>query len=154
MRAAFLLIVIFAFTGWAEIARLARGLVLSMRTREFVIAAKASGLTQIRILFRHILPNVATPLFTQATLMFPAFLLAEVALSYLGIGLQEPEPSLGNMLTAANDLTQLQAQPLVLLSPAVIIFIFVLGIRLVSDGLSEAAPARVTPLKLNLNPKP
>jgi len=138
MRAAILLIVIFAFTGWAEIARLARGLVTSMRAREFVIAAKASGLTQLRILFRHILPNVATPLVTQATLMFPAFLLAEVALSFLGVGLQEPEPSLGNMLTAANDLTQLQAQPFVLLSPAVIIFIFVLGIRLISSGVNES----------------
>jgi peptide/nickel transport system permease protein len=139
MNAALLLIVIFTFTGWAEIARLARGLVVSMREREFVLAAKASGLTQTRILFRHIFPNITAPLVTQATLMFPAFLLAEVALSFLGVGLQEPEPSLGNMLTAASDLTQLQARPFVLLSPAIVIFIFVLAIRLLNDGLKFRA---------------
>jgi len=139
MSAAFLLIMIFAFTGWAEIARLARGLVWSMREREFVLAAKASGLTEARILFRHILPNISRPLLTQATLMFPAFLLAEVALSFLGVGLQEPEASLGNMLTAASDLNQLAASPIILLSPAVIIFLFVFGVRLVSDELKEPA---------------
>ncbi|MBC7901537.1 MAG: ABC transporter permease [Saprospiraceae bacterium] len=135
LSAAFLLIMIFALTGWAEIARLARGLVWSMREREFVLAARASGLTEARILFRHILPNISRPLLTQATLMFPAFLLAEVALSYLGVGLQEPEVSLGNMLTAANDLNQLAAAPLVLLSPAIVIFLFVFTVRLISDGL-------------------
>ncbi len=135
MNAAFLLIVIFTLTGWAEIARLARGLVASMREREFVLAAKASGLTQTRILFRHIFPNITAPLITQATLMFPAFLLAEVALSFLGVGLQEPEPSLGNLLTAASDLTQLQSRPFLLLSPAIVIFIFVMAVRLLNDGL-------------------
>lgn len=69
--------------------------------------------------------------------MFPAFLLAEVALSFLGVGLQEPEASLGNMLTAAGDLNQLAAGPFMLLSPAIVIFLFVLGIRLVSGGLKQ-----------------
>ena len=137
LNAAVLLILIFTFTGWAEMARLARGLVVSMKEREFVLAARASGLTQGRILFRHIFPNISMPLITQATLMFPAFLLSEVALSFLGVGLQEPEPSLGNMLTGASDLSQLQARPLVLLSPAIVIFIFVLSVRLLSDGLKS-----------------
>ncbi len=136
-RAALLLIMIFALTGWAEIARLSRGLVWSMREREFVLAAKSSGLTPLRILFRHILPNISRPLLTQATLMLPAFLLAEVALSFLGVGLQEPEASLGNMLTAASDLNQLAAGPLVLLSPAFVIFLFVLGMRSFSEGLKD-----------------
>lgn len=144
LSAALLLIVIFTLTGWAEIARLARGLVVSMREREFVLAAKASGLTQPRILYRHIFPNITAPLITQATLMFPAFLLAEVALSFLGVGLQEPEPSLGNMLTAAGDLTQLQLRPLLLLSPAIVIFIFVFAVRLVSDGLKNNNSAAKT----------
>jgi len=64
----------------------------------------------------------------------PAFLLAEVALSFLGVGLQEPEPSLGNMLAAAGDLSLLASQPIALLSPAIVIFMFVLGIRLISRG--------------------
>lgn len=132
-RAAFLLLLIFALTGWAEMARLARGLVLETRQREFVTAAVATGVTQTRILFRHILPNISRPLVTQALLMLPAFLLAEIALSYLGVGVQEPEASLGNMLTAASDLNQLRAQPVSILSPAIVIFIFVLGIRLLAD---------------------
>ncbi|MEO8574188.1 MAG: ABC transporter permease [Pyrinomonadaceae bacterium] len=132
-RAAFLLLLIFALTGWAEMARLARGLVLETREREFVTAAIATGVTQTRILFRHILPNISRPLLTQALLMLPAFLLAEIALSYLGVGVQEPEASLGNMLTAASDLNQLRGQPVSILSPAIAIFIFVLGIRLLAD---------------------
>ncbi|MEP6705340.1 MAG: ABC transporter permease subunit, partial [Acidobacteriota bacterium] len=132
-RAAILLLLIFALTGWAEMARLARGLVSDIRRREFVTAAVATGVTQTRILFRHILPNISRPLVTQALLMLPAFLLAEVALSYLGVGVQEPEASLGNMLTAAGDLNQLRAQPISILSPAIAIFVFVLGIRLLSD---------------------
>jgi peptide/nickel transport system permease protein len=144
-RAAFLLLLIFALTGWAEMARLARGLVRETREREFVTAAVATGVTQRRILFRHILPNISRPLTTQGLLMLPAFLLAEIALSYLGVGVQEPEASLGNMLTAAGDINQLRAQPVSILSPAIVIFIFVLGIRLVSDRkrkeISAAASA-------------
>jgi peptide/nickel transport system permease protein len=131
-RAAVLLLLIFAVTGWAEMARLARGLVLETRNKEFVMAAVATGVTQLKILFRHIVPNITRPLVTQALLMLPSFLLAEIALSYLGVGVQEPEASLGNMLIAASDLTQLRAQPVNVLSPAIVIFVFVLGIRLVS----------------------
>jgi peptide/nickel transport system permease protein len=130
-RAALLLVLIFALTGWAEMARLTRGLVLSLRNREFVVAAVALGVSQTRVLFRHILPNILPSLRTRALLLLPTFLLAEVALSYLGVGLQEPEPSLGNMLTAASDLDQLRSQPLSVLSPAVAVLLFTLGIRLI-----------------------
>lgn len=129
-RAAFLLLLIFALTGWAEIARLTRGLVMAVKEREFVTAAVATGVSHGRILFRHILPNITRPLITQGLLMLPAFLLAEVTLSYLGVGVQEPEASLGNMLTAASDLNQLRSQPIAVLSPAIVIFLFVLVIRL------------------------
>ena len=105
IRAATLLILIFALTGWAEIARLTRGLVVSMRQREFVLAARATGVTETRILFRHVMPNISSPLLIQATLMLPVFLLAEVSLSFLGVGLQEPEPSLGNLLSLSGHLT-------------------------------------------------
>lgn len=136
-RAAVLLISIFVAFGWAEMARLARGLVLSLKRREFVIAAESIGLTRRRILFRHILPNAARPLVVQFTLMLPAFLLAETALSFLGVGLQEPEPSWGNMLTAAADITLLQNHVLTLLSPAAAITLFVLGARLISEGMKS-----------------
>ena len=130
-RAALLLILIFALTGWAEMARLTRGLVLSLRKREFVVAAVALGVSQTRVLFRHILPNILPSLRTRAFLLLPTFLLAEVALSYLGVGLQEPEPSLGNMLTAASDLDQLRSQPFSVLSPALAVLLFTLGVRLI-----------------------
>jgi peptide/nickel transport system permease protein len=136
-RAALLLLLIFALSGWAEMARLTRGLVLSLRKREFVIAAVALGVSQTRVLFRHILPNILPSLRTRALLLLPTFLLAEVALSYLGIGLQEPEPSLGNMLTAASDLDQLRSQPFSVLSPALAVLFFTLGIRLI--GRSKRA---------------
>ena len=140
IRAATLLILIFALTGWAEIARLTRGLVVSMRQREFVLAARATGVTETRILFRHIMPNISSPLLIQATLMLPVFLLAEVSLSFLGVGLQEPEPSLGNLLSLSGDLTQLANSPFVILSPAVAIFLFVLGVRLIGwRGRSKLA---------------
>jgi peptide/nickel transport system permease protein len=133
-RAATLLISIFALTGWAEMARLARGQVVAVKNLEFITAARALGAGETRILSAHILPNIAGALTVQATLILPAFFLAEVALSFLGVGLQEPEPSLGNMLTSASDLTQLAYHPFLLLSPAVVIFVFVLATRLLSRG--------------------
>jgi len=136
-RAAVLLLLIFALTGWAEMARLTRGLVLSLRKREFVVAAVALGVSQARVLFRHILPNILPTLRTRAFLLVPTFLLAEVALSYLGVGLQEPAPSLGNMLTAASDIDQLRSQPFSVLSPALAVLLFTLGVRLI--GRSERA---------------
>ena len=137
-RAALLMITIFALVGWAEIARLARGLVLGLRKREFVVAAESIGLSRTRILFRHILPNAARPLLVQITLMLPFFLLTETALSFLGVGLQEPEASWGNMLAAAGDSNLLSKHPFTMLAPAFAIFVFVLGARLLSDGLKES----------------
>jgi peptide/nickel transport system permease protein len=137
-RAALLLVTIFALVGWAEMARVTRGLVLALRRREFVLAALSLGLSEVRVLFRHILPNAARPLVVQATLILPSFLLAETALSFLGVGLQEPEPSWGNMLAEAADITLLQrGHAPVLLAPAIAIFIFVLGVRLLSDGVRK-----------------
>ncbi|HYG11012.1 MAG TPA: ABC transporter permease [Pyrinomonadaceae bacterium] len=141
-RAGLLLVAIFIAIGWAEMARLARGLVLGLREREFVLAAVSLGLAETRILFRHILPNASRPLVVQLSLMLPAFLLAETALSFLGVGVQEPAASWGNMLVTASNLTLLGQQPLVLLSPAFAIFLFVLGVRLLSDGLRRDGDLR------------
>jgi peptide/nickel transport system permease protein len=135
LRAGAMLVGLFVAVGWAEIARLTRGQVIAMKNEEFVVAARSLGMNPLRILFRHILPNIRGSLLVQMTLMLAAFLLTETALSFLGVGLQEPEPSWGNMLTAATNLTALKAQPFALLSPAVAIFLFVLGVRLVGEGL-------------------
>jgi peptide/nickel transport system permease protein len=137
LHAGLLLVSLFVAIGWAEMARMARGLVLGLREREFVLAAVSLGLTETRILFRHILPNAARPLIVQLSLMLPAFLLAETALSFLGVGVQEPAASWGNMLKSASELSLLARQPFLLLSPAFAIFLFVLGVRLISDGLKR-----------------
>lgn len=134
LSAALLLVFIFALVGWAEMARLTRGLVRATREKEFVVAAKATGVSGTRILIRHILPNISSPLIIQAALILPSFLIAETALSFLGVGLQEPEPSLGNMLSSATDITLLRSRPIELLAPAISIFLFILGVRLVANA--------------------
>lgn len=139
MTAAALLIMIFAFFGWAEIARLTRGLVRSTRQKEFILAAKATGTRPLAILYRHILPNIIGPVLAQALLILPLFLLSEAALSFLGVGLQEPEASLGNMLAGAADLGQLGRQPLLLLTPGFVIFVYVLAARLCAEGRARPA---------------
>lgn len=112
-------------------------MVLVLGEREFVVAAKGLGLSRTRILFRHILPNAARPLIVQASLMFPAFLLAETALSFLGVGLQEPEPSWGNMLAEATDLAQLRRSTFTLLAPAAAILLVTLGAHLSAAALKR-----------------
>lgn len=137
-RAAILLVTIFVALGWAEMARLARSLTLELRQREFVLAAVSLGCSPARVLFRHILPNAAQPLITQTFLMLPAFLLSETALSFLGVGLQEPEASWGNLLTEATNISLLErndAWPL--LAPAFVITFFVLATRLLGSGLER-----------------
>jgi peptide/nickel transport system permease protein len=140
-RAATLLICLFVALGWAEMARLTRGLVLELRERDFVMAAVSIGMPPWRVLWRHILPNAMRPLIVQALLMLPAFLLSETALSFLGVGLQEPEASWGSLLTAAADVTLLErghaGQSFLLLSPALAITLFVLGVRLLSAGVER-----------------
>lgn len=139
LSAAMLLMMIFALSGWGEMARLTRGLVMGLRQRDFVLAAESIGASTARILWRHILPNAARPLTAQALLTLPAFLLAETAFSFLGAGLQEPEPSWGNMLIDAFDLTLLESgHAALLLMPALAITLFALSIRLVINGLEKS----------------
>lgn len=133
-RAAMLLIMIFTAFGWAETARLTRGLVRSIKQHEYILAARSIGLTDARIMMRHILPNALPTILRQGFLTLPAFLLAEVALSFLGIGLQEPEPSLGTLLASAADINQLQRDPLIVLAPGIVITVFVLAIKIVGGS--------------------
>jgi peptide/nickel transport system permease protein len=134
-RAATFLVAVFVAVGWAEMARLVRGLVMELRVREFVTAARALGMTERRVLLRHVLPNASRAIVVQLSLMVPAFLLAETALSYLGVGVQDPDVSWGKMLMDAGNPAFLRQAPFLLLSPAIAIFLFVLGVRLLSDGL-------------------
>jgi peptide/nickel transport system permease protein len=131
-----MMVVILSFLGWASLARVIRGMVLSLRARDFVTAAIALGASHARIIRRHILPNVASFALVQATLAIPAYILGEVTLSYLGLGVQEPSPSWGNMLVDAQNVQVLTSHWWVL-SPGVAIFITVLAFNLLGDGLRD-----------------
>jgi peptide/nickel transport system permease protein len=116
-------------------ARLARGSVRELRAREFVVAARALGAADPRLLLRHILPNTLAPLIVQATTSFPVAILAEAALAYLGLGTQPPYPSWGLMLKEAQNF--LSMNPWFALFPGAAIAIAVLGLNLLGDGLRD-----------------
>src|SRR5262249_20392274 len=137
-----LLLIIFVLLGWAEMARLARGLTWEMRQRDYVMAAVSLGCSPARVIVRHILPGAALSLAAQALLILPAFLLAETALSFLGVGLQEPEASWGSLLTAVDGKLFKRGHALAELSPALAITLFVLGARLLGDGLGKEGRER------------
>ena len=137
----FIIVIILAFIGWATEARVIRGMVMSIKEQEYVIAARAMGFSNARIIIRHILPNTLSFVIVTATLSVPFFILSEVALSFLGVGIQEPEPSWGNMLVAAQNNRYLTDFPWVLI-PGVFIFLAVMAWNFLGDGLRDAADPR------------
>jgi peptide/nickel transport system permease protein len=136
-----IIVVILAFIGWATEARVIRGMVLSLKEQEYVLAARALGFTDARIIVRHILPNTLSFVIVTATLSVPFYILGEVALSFLGVGIQEPEASWGNMLTAAQNPRYLSDFPWMLL-PGVFIFVAVMAWNFLGDGLRDATDPR------------
>ncbi|ADO44768.1 binding-protein-dependent transport systems inner membrane component [Hydrogenobacter thermophilus TK-6] len=131
----FLMVVfIISFIGWAGLARVIRGMVLSIREKEFVQSAKTYGAGTFRILTKHILPNTYYYLIVSATLSFPGYILGESALSFLGLGVQEPQPSWGNMLSDARNVNLISSYPWIL-SPGVAIFLLVMAFNLLGDEL-------------------
>jgi peptide/nickel transport system permease protein len=130
------LIGLFAAFGWTATARLVRGQVLSLREREFVEAARATGARLGRILFRELLPNLGAPILVAFSLSIPAYITGEAALSFLGIGVLEPTPDFGRMIF--NSLNYLQTDPAYVLFPGVTIFVLVLAFNLFGDALRDA----------------
>ncbi|HET8679854.1 MAG TPA: ABC transporter permease, partial [bacterium] len=122
-------------------ARLARAQTLGTRGQEFVLAAGALGATDLRIVFRHILPNIAGPLLVQATVAFSGAVLAEASLSYLGLGTQPPTPSWGGMLQEARDV--LFVARWMAIWPGVAIATAVLGLNLMGDGVRDVLDPRL-----------
>lgn len=136
-----MIIIILSLIGWAGMARVIRGMALSLREQQFVLAARSMGATPARIIFRHILPGTFSYVIVAATLSVPYYILGEVVLSYLGVGIQEPSASWGNMLTAAQNTEYLRSYPW-LLAPGAAIFITVLAFNFLGDGLRDAADAK------------
>ncbi|MGQ9856414.1 MAG: ABC transporter permease [Fervidobacterium sp.] len=136
-----LLIFILAFLGWPGRARIIRGQILAERQREYVEAAIALGFPDTRIMWRHIIPNLATYIIVSSTLSIPGYILGEAGLSYLGLGIREPSASWGNMLTAAQDVYILEKAPWLLI-PGAFIFVVVLAFNFIGDGLRDAFDPR------------
>jgi len=139
------IVTILSFIGWAGLARVIRGLVLSIRRNEFVTAAEALGVGRFRIILRHILPNTWSFVIVAATVSVPGYILGEVVLSFLGVGVQEPSASWGNMLNQARSIRALTSFPWLLYVPGVAIFLTVMAFNFLGDGLRDALdPRRVS----------
>jgi peptide/nickel transport system permease protein len=141
------IVAILAFIGWASLARVIRGMVLSLRQAEYVLAAEALGASSLRIIVRHILPNTMSFTIVAATVAVPGFILGEVVLSFLGVGVQPPAASWGNMLNAARSQRVLTSFPWMLLAPGIAIFVTVLAFNVFGDGLRDAADPRTAGLR-------
>jgi len=138
-----LLLVIFALLGWPIVARGVRAIVLAERERDYAVAAHAVGASDLRVLTRHLLPASRGYLRTQATLLLPAFILAEATLSYVGLGFPDTTPTWGTMLQDASNVALLGDAPWTL-APAAAIFAVVLGVNLLAQGTGRA-PVQLEP---------
>ena len=130
-----LLVCLMGFYGWERYARIARGLAISASAQGYAAAVVQLGATPARVYLRHILPNVASTLIVSMTLTFPEIILMESGLSFLGLGVQPPESSLGNMVGFGRE--YLTRAPWIMLAPAVIIMLTTLSISLVGDWLRD-----------------
>jgi len=132
-----LIILILSFIGWAGTARVIRGMALSLRQRPYVLAAQAMGASTPRILVKHFLPNLASYLLVAATLSIPGYILGEAALSFLGLGIQEPAASWGLMLKDAQQLKIFMLGLWWMFLPGVAIFLTVISFNLLGDVLRD-----------------
>jgi peptide/nickel transport system permease protein len=134
------IVVIVSLFGWTTVARLVRGMTLSLKTRDYVRAARALGAGPIRIMFRHILPNALSPVVVATTMSVGSIILFESVLSFLGLGVQAPLASWGNMLTNAQEL--IWSSPMLAIWPGLLIFLTVVAFNFVGDGLQDALDPR------------
>ncbi|MCD4781652.1 MAG: ABC transporter permease [Candidatus Omnitrophica bacterium] len=130
------IVVILSFIGWASLARIIRGMSISLREREYVLAAKAMGMTDIQIIIKHILPHTVSYSIVAVMLSIPGYILGEAALSLLGLGIQDPLASWGNMLSEAMAIAHIRLHPWILM-PGVLIFLTVMSFNVIGDNLRD-----------------
>lgn len=130
--------VVLGVLGWPQVARLVRGSVLSIKEMDYVKAGVALGYSTPKILFQHILPNTLSPILVNATFGIASAIIMESSLSFLGMGVQPPTASWGNMLTEAQSITVLSSQPWLWIPPGMMILLAVLSINFIGDGLRDA----------------
>jgi len=126
--------------GWVGYARLVRGEVMALRKREYIIAAQAQGIGANRIIFRHILPNILSPVIVQATFGLAGAIIAEAGLSFLGLGTQPPNPSWGAMLNEGRQFILVASH--ISIFPGIAIMLTVLGLNFLGDGLRDILDPR------------
>lgn len=136
------LMLVIGLLQWPLVARLVRGELLSLRERDFVLAARSIGAGPRQLIFRHLIPNTVAPIIVAATFGVAQAILLEAALSFLGMGVQPPTPSWGNMLNAAQSLTVLESMPWLWVPPGIMIALAVLAINFMGDGLRDALDPR------------
>lgn len=134
----FFVMLIIGILSWPSIARLVRGQILSLREQEFMQASEALGLKDTRKIFKHLLPNTIPSIIVSATLGIGGAIMTESALSYLGMGVTPPTPSWGNMIQSVNNFIDLMERPWLWVPPGVCIFLTVMAINLLGDGLRDA----------------
>ncbi len=137
----FTIMAVIGITSWMDVARLVRAEFLTLKERDFVDAARAIGINNTRLIFRHILPNALSPVFVAATFGVGGAILIESGLSFLGLGVQPPDPSWGNILTAGKD--NIEIAWWLSLYPGLAILITVLSYNLVGEGLRDALDPRL-----------
>lgn len=138
----FLIVLITSVISWSGLARVIRGQVLSIKQQDFVKAAQTMGANPFYIIIRHVLPQTASYIIISATLAVPGFIVAESVLSLIGLGIQQPDPSWGNLLSIASNASILVLQPWLIWSPALLIIVTVLAFNLLGDGLRDALDPR------------
>ncbi|OJF09594.1 ABC transporter permease [Couchioplanes caeruleus] len=139
-----LLAVVIAVLGWGGMARITRGETLSLKTRDYVAAARVSGAGPLRVARREILPGLAAPVLAYAALVLPANMIAEAGLSFLGVGVRPPTPSWGQMLSSAT--TWFRADPAYVWIPGGLLFLTLLAFVLVADGVRRVLDPRQSEL--------
>ncbi len=131
-----LIVIILALIGWAGFARVVRGMVLSIKNQEYIQAAQSIGASKMRIITKHILPQTTSFVIVAMTLSIPSYILSESGLSFLGLGIQQPDASWGNMLKEAQEFTNIIYRPW-LLAPGFLIFVSVLAFNLIGDTIRD-----------------
>lgn len=137
----FTIMAVIGVTGWMDVARLVRAEFLSLKERDFVESARALGASNKRLIFRHILPNALSPVFVAATFGVAGAILTESGLSFLGLGVQPPDPSWGNILTSGKD--NIEVAWWLSLYPGLAILVTVLSYNLIGEGLRDALDPRL-----------
>ena len=137
----YLIVITLSFTGWMGVARIVRSQVLSLKEQEFILAAKSLGLSSMRIIFRHLAPNTLTPVIIAATLRIGSIILTEAGLSFLGLGVQPPTPSWGNIINEGRD--SLLNYWWISTFPGIAILTTVVCFNLVGDGVRDALDPRM-----------